>query len=1053
MQRGGVPDLPAITSENFEDRLYSDSVLVEFLNEFLLLPSFLEPVRYNRHRGVFEVGVDAAESLSAQITAQLSELKEKRADPTWFPTKPLTDNSYTVSCLDPVQAMQWIRAERLPFFLQSDYYFEYRLAYCLSQMTVPKWTEEALFSRLVTSPQQECAITSLSMGNLDRSSVCSFQYTQCSAVSCGLTEVHDSVEAKVSQMGQHLTQLCRAQSPSNPCGINELSTTTVHGSPASQTILPEEHNMSHPAQDSVMKASASTALSGLEQATGTRVNRGVHVNRQVFLDFKRFLRGRTGERVLNLWMDIERLKTLHNLEATNRHLVWMKNQYLPGTSSTALSVEFLSRLDLISTLSWTENRLRLVQPLLTEVILFYWGQSFMFHTQTEMRCKKQTFLWPCWDCQLSQLDSCPVRPNPSPLHPTYYSTSQTPTVDGSYCSEMERMVQVLCVESKTGFFFTHFCENSGNQLWANAVQFCRELQEYRQLFYQPALDPYRVQQKAQLLYVTYMCSWRAVRSVGVEEQCRQHIFTHLSHPFEELFDQAEEHAHSLLLEPWTLLTQQDTDTFHRVAMWEEKRFVESELFMTLQDLYTQTQCRQQQCAQDYRPPPPSAKSAKELDPWAQVPHQFRRHRMGFLLRNRVELQHFLSFLEENSASMDLLCWLDIEQLKRIPDDMAAREEKCQNIRNQYLNRKYMFGPSSPANKQQQTELLHLAGGWARLQCEPFSMSMLSEIQSLVRNRIERKWLPLFFSSEEFITRQKLQAELGDVVKEQKRKVWKQVDGGLVNLSKEALALRTALYNPVTRLHFRLFLSLRGELLENDLLFWLEVQRYKDLCHSHSDEATVQQKVSTIISCFIDSCFAPSVQIHIPPEQAQLILQTRNTLGPYVFREAQMCVFGELLKHWPAFVEFRRSVSEEEIVPELEKQRSREREKRKRKEGDQQDDGIPAVLQGERRSVIEGLIEEASMYGGGVEEETEECESVEDAGQKLSWSYSKHLAALESKETLVHSEALQQKVAESSSEPNVRSGGHTHSRRSSTVPPLRTPGCGRRVLGGRPSKRS
>ncbi|CAG14862.1 unnamed protein product, partial [Tetraodon nigroviridis] len=62
---------------------------------------------------------------------------------------------------------------------------------------------------------------------------------------------------------------------------------------------------------------------------------------------------------------------------------------------------------------------------------------------------------------------------------------------------------------------------------------------------------------------------------------------------------------------------------------------------------------------------------------------------------------------------------------------------------------------------------------------------------------------------------------------------------------------------------------------------------QDLCHSHSDEATVQQKISTIISCFISSSVPPALQIDIPPEQAQQILEKRRELGPYVFREAQV----------------------------------------------------------------------------------------------------------------------------------------------------------------------
>ena len=62
---------------------------------------------------------------------------------------------------------------------------------------------------------------------------------------------------------------------------------------------------------------------------------------------------------------------------------------------------------------------------------------------------------------------------------------------------------------------------------------------------------------------------------------------------------------------------------------------------------------------------------------------------------------------------------------------------------------------------------------------------------------------------------------------------------------------------------------------------------QDLCHSHSDEATIQQKISTIISCFINSSMPPALQIDIHSDQAQGILERRHKLGPYIFREAQV----------------------------------------------------------------------------------------------------------------------------------------------------------------------
>lgn len=66
---------------------------------------------------------------------------------------------------------------------------------------------------------------------------------------------------------------------------------------------------------------------------------------------------------------------------------------------------------------------------------------------------------------------------------------------------------------------------------------------------------------------------------------------------------------------------------------------------------------------------------------------------------------------------------------------------------------------------------------------------------------------------------------------------------------------------------------------------------QDLCHSHSDDVTIQKKISTIISCFIKSSLPPALQIDVPPEQAQRILEKRKELGPYIFREAQVvCLY-------------------------------------------------------------------------------------------------------------------------------------------------------------------
>lgn len=66
-----------------------------------------------------------------------------------------------------------------------------------------------------------------------------------------------------------------------------------------------------------------------------------------------------------------------------------------------------------------------------------------------------------------------------------------------------------------------------------------------------------------------------------------------------------------------------------------------------------------------------------------------------------------------------------------------------------------------------------------------------------------------------------------------------------------------------------------------------------MCHSHCDDATIQNKITAIINCFISSSIPPTLQIDIPEDQAQKIIEHRRELGPYVFREAQV----EEELHW------------------------------------------------------------------------------------------------------------------------------------------------------------
>ena len=137
-----------------------------------------------------------------------------------------------------------------------------------------------------------------------------------------------------------------------------------------------------------------------------------------------------------------------------------------------------------------------------------------------------------------------------------------------------------------------------------------------------------------------------------------------------------------------------------------------------------------------------------------------------------------------------MCWMEIEYFRGIPIvEKKMKDNKARQIRKQFFNRQYFFGPQSPANKQQQLQvgkfifhysisvfsfhyfipcitcILHLyvitcilfsnkvcsAGGGVYGQRVPPrpSSAILIEAQKHVKARLEKKWLPMYLVTPEF----------------------------------------------------------------------------------------------------------------------------------------------------------------------------------------------------------------------------------------------------------------------------------------------------------------
>ncbi|XP_060552397.1 LOW QUALITY PROTEIN: uncharacterized protein LOC132713733, partial [Ruditapes philippinarum] len=96
------------------------------------------------------------------------------------------------------------------------------------------------------------------------------------------------------------------------------------------------------------------------------------------------------------------------------------------------------------------------------------------------------------------------------------------------------------------------------------------------------------------------------------------------------------------------------------------------------------------------------------------------------------------------------------------------------------------------------------------------------------------------------------------------------------------------------------------LIDKDLFFYIEVQKFKECSHQFSDEELLRRKVQSLMDCFLESFTTPTLQIDINGELQQKTVRSaqRYLSGKEVFSnifdEAQLSVFKELLPYWAGF---------------------------------------------------------------------------------------------------------------------------------------------------------
>jgi hypothetical protein len=106
-------------------------------------------------------------------------------------------------------------------------------------------------------------------------------------------------------------------------------------------------------------------------------------------------------------------------------------------------------------------------------------------------------------------------------------------------------------------------------------------------------------------------------------------------------------------------------------------------------------------------------------------------------------------------------------------------------------------------------------------------------------------------------------------------------------------------------------------LLNDLSFWAEVERYKDIAdvvnlakesgsYTPEDEIMIHKKAHAVINCYIDSSVPPRIQINATNEMVSKIMENVNqgSITRSLFHEAALHAFSIIMIYWKKFLIWR-----------------------------------------------------------------------------------------------------------------------------------------------------
>ncbi|XP_065826627.1 regulator of G-protein signaling 22-like isoform X2 [Oscarella lobularis] len=637
--------------------------------------------------------------------------------------------------------------------------------------------------------------------------------------------------------------------------------------------------------------------------------------------FLNFLQKTAGERSASFWLDAQRLSIAENPRRKLEILKEIAANYLSVEADYDLKLELEIAVGLtMPTIS--EEKVKEAQEAVLTTIRKYWVPRFL---RRGLRCPK-----------------LPIEPYARPHTVHGYpvkdlnceiKTSRTLRRCATVCEDrdqqsgpLKELENVLDFDAMTsGDYFHEFLKRKQKKIWINSYLCWMCVKELRQSSSREvSSNTGSLLEKAKLQLRKFLAK-SGSSYIGCSEAEVKTAESLLHASTLSDFIQLVDYIHGLLLKnlapAWHLLCGEEAESISKVPTKRVKITKENPGKMPLPKLDV-----------------PAKEDFDPFDPSLCVRLTAPVFTFDRLVHNCVELDHFRLFLSQRHAVRDLALWLDIEEYLCMPfDEREMRSAKSWQIKTKYLHRKYFFGHDSPASLEIRRKVIE---DDVFQRGKGPSPHVLLSMQECVRERIEKRWLPIFTSSDDFKSRQmprhSSMAEVVEAIMSQRR--WEKRQGSAKSIkdkwaysSKDFVALRKALCNPVTCMQFRNYVSIKNDdsmLLENDILFWLEAQKYCDLCKSRCSGRLIKKKARTIVNRFMMSSVPPSLQITIRQDLVDEIVCRMEKPGPLTFREAQDAVFQGLYTHWLSFCEWKsRCLSVRGSLPfdELEKQERVRRE--------------------------------------------------------------------------------------------------------------------------------